>query len=580
MSPRPSRPTGLAGQKMISTRAAVVFIKPNASRFSLFARTRVIGQILMCIQTGMVAVQDKLALGCDEIDAVVRSMLTSIDPTGAFGEKLLELERAERTEFLIEVFESVCAQSNIENYWAYAIAVRAYASLGQANTAFVVACYARSMDPKGGAGYFLNFTLFHHFSITGRLREAVFVCVEHNKEFPSIPFTTEDKLLALMEKAGIPPPLALGRPDQDIDDIEVRTILPQTVREGWDCPIVLGGTLPPAIADLGHPEQRPRIDVAHLKAAKILISENQMVVVGSSGGLQRAFSVAAFPNQLLARFEDYDKEDVYYEVIHCEKVILLSDAWYSPNYCHFMLDQIGRVAIYKKALGSLDGFAFVGPPISTRWQQEIFEKLYQNKYISTGSTLKVETSELWVSSECGAPLHHAYAGSKFILEFLRQGFGVKVGLAERRIYVSRNDGLGRRIANEDIIFPILERHGFIRIFPGKMSIDEQVEAFSGATHIVGPHGANMTNIIFASPGTFFMEIFHPQYSNAAFARLCPALDINYAVLTGRDGTTGSDESQQLSSFESVGFVPAHIRSISVDPEALLQWLKLTGCSRV
>jgi capsular polysaccharide biosynthesis protein len=47
---------------------------------------------------------------------------------------------------------------------------------------------------------------------------------------------------------------------------------------------------------------------------------------------------------------------------------------------------------------------------------------------------------------------------------------------------------------------------FKLIDPSKLSLSQQVEAFSNAEIILGPHGAGLTNIMFCNPGTKVIEI--------------------------------------------------------------------------
>ena len=83
--------------------------------------------------------------------------------------------------------------------------------------------------------------------------------------------------------------------------------------------------------------------------------------------------------------------------------------------------------------------------------------------------------------------------AKEVLDWLRQ-FGLSHLSREfaghkRRLFISRADATVRRLINEDEVYAALEPLGFELFVPGAHSFIEQVETFSNAECIVGPHGA-------------------------------------------------------------------------------------------
>ncbi len=80
------------------------------------------------------------------------------------------------------------------------------------------------------------------------------------------------------------------------------------------------------------------------------------------------------------------------------------------------------------------------------------------------------------------------------------------GLPPERIYVSRAKATCRRILNEDDLVEIISPYGFVSVTPEDLSLEEQVRLFRGATHVIGPHGGGLTNLIFAE-NAHVLEIF-------------------------------------------------------------------------
>ena len=123
------------------------------------------------------------------------------------------------------------------------------------------------------------------------------------------------------------------------------------------------------------------------------------------------------------------------------------------------------------------------------------------------------------------------------IEFLRkvasERFGVDLGQGgTRRIYVSRNDGFGRHIHNEDEVMAYLEPLGFEKLFLGSLSIRDQMKVFAEAEFIVGPHGAGLINGIFSPPGTRVLEMFSPNMMVPTLYYPLAHASLEYGFLTG------------------------------------------------
>jgi capsular polysaccharide biosynthesis protein len=70
----------------------------------------------------------------------------------------------------------------------------------------------------------------------------------------------------------------------------------------------------------------------------------------------------------------------------------------------------------------------------------------------------------------------------------------------RKLYVSRKGTARRRVENEGVFYEFLAREGYELVQPELLSVRQQIDLFAEATHVVGPSGAALTNIIYAAPG--------------------------------------------------------------------------------
>ena len=99
---------------------------------------------------------------------------------------------------------------------------------------------------------------------------------------------------------------------------------------------------------------------------------------------------------------------------------------------------------------------------------------------------------------------------------LRAAFGVEGRPAGRRLYISRNDVVARRVVNEDAVLKRLQHYGFEAVTLSGLSVAEQAELFAGAEIVVAPHGAGNTNMLFAPPGAALIETVPRSIPNMCY----------------------------------------------------------------
>lgn len=98
---------------------------------------------------------------------------------------------------------------------------------------------------------------------------------------------------------------------------------------------------------------------------------------------------------------------------------------------------------------------------------------------------------------------------------------------ERRIYVTRRRCDRRRLLNEGDVWPLLRATGYERVEMETLSFDEQVRLMSETATLIAPHGAGLTNMLFAAPGTRVVELADPAFPNPNFYALAAALGQRY-----------------------------------------------------
>jgi len=96
------------------------------------------------------------------------------------------------------------------------------------------------------------------------------------------------------------------------------------------------------------------------------------------------------------------------------------------------------------------------------------------------------------------------------------------------VYVSRANGVERRVVNEDEVMDVLSEYGFERYLLEEHSLAENARLFADADVVVGPHGAGLTDIIFAGSATL-IELFGKKVKQP-YKLLSEAVGVDYEIM--------------------------------------------------
>lgn len=126
-----------------------------------------------------------------------------------------------------------------------------------------------------------------------------------------------------------------------------------------------------------------------------------------------------------------------------------------------------------------------------------------------------------------------YLPAWYLAEFLRRVAPRRPRARNRRIYVTRTGNAARRIVNEAELTARLERLGFEAYALEKLPVAQQIELFHDAEMVVAPHGAGLTNLIFAENARV-LELFEGPLLRPHYYFLSKARGHAYACLQSRD----------------------------------------------
>lgn len=300
----------------------------------------------------------------------------------------------------------------------------------------------------------------------------------------------------------------------------------------------------------------PPLYLATLPQAR-LVGEGYVVISGDNYLLADSFSgeVALqqgghfLRQQLKIRLDDQDHylpfalhRDRGVSRVVGEPALLLSHYWHF-NYHHWLVECLPRLR-YAFEWGELADCWVVVPGRMSPFQRDSLQLLGLDS-----RRLLPFDGQTWRFEQLYFPSIGVF--SPVELGWLRQRLYRPKGGATRRLYISRRDAQTRRLWNEEALWPILGRHGFEVLTLTGRTVAEQLELFATASHIMGPHGAGLTNLLFAPAGATLIELTPNDQINHCFWLLANSNQHRYTFLTGpivnqnRDFTIAPAQLDQL-----------------------------------
>ena len=209
----------------------------------------------------------------------------------------------------------------------------------------------------------------------------------------------------------------------------------------------------------------------------------------------------------------------------------------SHNYYHWMLDSVPRLQVEPLGPRAAHGTLLLSP-VESAPQRDVCDLLLRGPaplgLVGEGQAVRVQSLRLVPNL-----VRHGFAPNPHIatiFDRLRELLapGSSDAKPARRLYVSRRDSARRPLVNEDAVAALAARHGFETVVLQGMPLAEQIRLFSGATHILAPHGAGLANLVFCPPGAAVLELQLGTYLNWCFRRLCGVRGLRYGCLIGAE----------------------------------------------
>ncbi|MDQ6523324.1 glycosyltransferase family 61 protein [Nocardioides sp. LHD-245] len=209
------------------------------------------------------------------------------------------------------------------------------------------------------------------------------------------------------------------------------------------------------------------------------------------------------------------------------------------NYYHFLIDALPRLGMLDAAHPGLRPDRWV-VDTATRYQRELIAMLglEEDRLVAPGPGFSLQARRLLVPSLPNVSTLVSPETSAWLRDRLPPRAAAS-GLPER-VYVTRGTTPNtRRMVHEQAVVALLRRRGFAVVDPGTLSVQEQIDHFAAARVVVAPHGAALTNLVFARDGVRVLELFAPTYLNGGYWSIVgniPESRYRYVVADGPRAT--------------------------------------------
>jgi hypothetical protein len=292
-----------------------------------------------------------------------------------------------------------------------------------------------------------------------------------------------------------------------------------------------------------HPTAKVLSDVALAKSPQVLAAELPPYVgVFAPGFSVSGYSVACDGTAWTTGgclWELSAPSQIPWQPAKFELAVSLCDSW-CKGYYHFSHEHLPRVALVYDLLESGDA-TLVLPYAMNSFQKQFFVDILGIKRIFTGSAsaaVLLHPSPM----RCG----NTFSGTLHLFRqivFRRLGLGnmnvtSATGRKMRLVFAERSKG-SRMPSNYQAIKASIERRFAHQVefatTQGREATEAQVRLFHTADIVLGPHGANLANMMFMRPGTHVVEMASLAKGNMCYYTTAVRVGLVYHLVPHHQG---------------------------------------------
>lgn len=183
----------------------------------------------------------------------------------------------------------------------------------------------------------------------------------------------------------------------------------------------------------------------------------------------------------------------------------------SNNAWHFWIDIISRLRLLQYSVSAFKPvfeYVFVFPNMGPYMKKALGEAFPEMKFII------MPKYEYWHFEDLLVPsMSNCDDGviTPHLAPWINKRWMPKRKTAKRKIFISRDDAPARQLTNSEELFMALK--GWEKVNLSNMTLLDQIDLFSEATHIMSTHGAGLINTLWAPKDTKVIEITQSELVN-------------------------------------------------------------------
>jgi len=197
----------------------------------------------------------------------------------------------------------------------------------------------------------------------------------------------------------------------------------------------------------------------------------------------------------------------------------------SDSYYHWFLDGITRLALLSEFPPDTQ---VIVPAKQLPYETETLRMLGLEHRVRKTPERHLLIEDYYFSAPsamtgCSNPLGIQFLRSK-LLPHAEKGF--RLG---EKIFLQRK-GAGRGIRNETELTAFLISKGWTIIVPQELSLAQQIAVFSQARAVCSVHGSALTNLLWARPETYVLELIPQNFLNGCYESIAASIGLDYHYL--------------------------------------------------
>lgn len=265
-----------------------------------------------------------------------------------------------------------------------------------------------------------------------------------------------------------------------------------------------------------------------------VIKMGDKLIVESGLSVDRITRCKAFRDFTLMWPHSY-KTGIYTTILHSH--------WADNNISLWFIDSLPRAYILAQTVTEpVTLLMWEGAHSYQKHTLEYLLKDYPNiriKYISKHHRIRINNFYLpsFITSSFSGYVPPEV--SKWLREGVWNSYNIKRDNAKQRLYISRSKARFRRALNELEIIELLKHYDFKIIRAEELSYQQQIQEFYDAEAIISPHGAGLTNLLFAE-NCRVVEFHQANIIKGRYMLLCKGLGFEYAPIVGTNGDEHED----------------------------------------